>query len=368
MNYDNTYWGKRVLVTGDTGFKGSWLCEWLLSLGAEVFGIGLEPNTTPSLFEELKLSQRIHHRICDIRDASAVEAYILEIQPDIILHLAAQPLVRLSYAIPVETYATNVMGTVHVLNALRLLTKNCAAVFITTDKCYENRECSHSYREDDRLGGHDPYSSSKGACEIAIQSFRNSYFSDPDECGVAIASARAGNVVGGGDWASDRIIPDCIRALKKEEAIPVRSKMATRPWQHVLEPLGGYLRLAAELWRGLHGEKQLYTDFRYTKLCDAFNFGPLLASNRPVGELVDAVLKLWPGESVDFSDPNAVHEASLLNLSIDKAYHVLKWSPIWDFEMTISQTIDWYRTEHSNAADVLSKTQAQIKTYSAMLS
>ena len=355
MNLDwkvvgETYRGRRVLVTGDTGFKGSWLCEWLLAMGADVVGIGLEPNTSPALFDQLDLAGRMDHRVLDIRDRAAVAKLIKEVQPDILLHLAAQPLVRLSYDIPVETYATNVMGTVHLLDALRQLDKPCAGVFITTDKCYENKEWLHSYREEDPMGGHDPYSSSKGACEIAIQSFRKSFFNHPRERGIAIASARAGNVIGGGDWALDRIVPDCIRALTRGEAIPVRNRHATRPWQHVLEPLGGYLLLAAELWRDLNGEPLISARFGLEMLCGAFNFGPALASNRPGAELLTEVLKHWSGSWDDRSDPRAPHEASLLNLSIDKAQHVLGWAPVWNFASTIEHTVGWYRGVAVDAA------------------
>lgn len=367
MNFQNTFNGRRVLVTGDTGFKGAWLCEWLLAEGAEVYGIGLQPNTNPSLFEQLGLAIRIHHRELDIRDASALSAYVKEVDPEIVLHLAAQPLVRLSYEIPVETYATNVMGTVHLLDAIRhhasAITHPIAVVMVTTDKCYENKEWLHSYREEDPMGGHDPYSSSKGACEIAIQSFRKSYFSNPAECGVALASARAGNVIGGGDWALDRIIPDCVTALKSGVAIPVRNKIATRPWQHVLEPLGGYLLLAAELWRGLSNQPALQANFNYTALCGAFNFGPSLQSNRTVKDLVEEVLKHWEGSWSDQSDPNAPHEASLLNLSVDKAFHMLNWSPRWSFTQTIQNTIEWYRQIDAGSTRAASLTQEQIHYY-----
>lgn len=367
MNFQNTFKGHRVLVTGDTGFKGSWLCEWLLAEGAEVYGLGLAPNTEPSLFEQLDLANRIHHTELDIRNGEALRGYVAKVDPEIVLHLAAQPLVRLSYDIPVETYATNVMGTVHLLDAIRhhssAITHPIAAVMITTDKCYENKEWLHSYREEDPMGGHDPYSSSKGACEIAIQSFRKSYFSNPKKSGVAVASARAGNVIGGGDWAVDRIIPDCVIALKAGETIPVRNKVATRPWQHVLEPLGGYLLLAAELWRGLSGQKPLQANFDYTQLCGAFNFGPNLQSNRSVAELVEEVLKHWPGAWLDQSDPNAVHEASLLNLSIDKAHHMLDWQPRWNFAQTIQETIEWYHTAESANFDAQAYTQKQIQHY-----
>ena len=363
MDFQNTFKDRRVLVTGDTGFKGAWLCEWLLSEGADVYGIGLAPNTQPSLFEQLNLVERIQHQDLDIRDAAAVKSLIVEVQPDIVLHLAAQPLVRLSYDIAVETYATNVMGTVHVLNAIRSLDKKCAVVCVTTDKCYENKEWLQSYREEDPMGGHDPYSSSKGACEIAIQSFRKSYFNDPAACEIAVASARAGNVIGGGDWALDRIIPDCVTALKSGGTIPVRNRVATRPWQHVLEPIGGYLLLAAELWRGLSGQTPLQTNFPYTELCTAFNFGPTLQSNRPVGELVEEVLKNWPGKWEDKSDPNALHEASLLNLATDKAKHMLGWSPRWEFSGTIKNTVDWYRAVDGDPSQATTLTKQQIGNY-----
>ncbi|HVE16182.1 MAG TPA: CDP-glucose 4,6-dehydratase, partial [Chthoniobacterales bacterium] len=233
--FRNIYAGKKVWLSGHTGFKGSWLASWLVGLGAKVHGFSLPPPTTPSLFEQMGLEACLTHEIGDVRDAEVVRRSIEACAPDFVFHLAAQPLVRLSYDIPVETYATNVMGTVHVLEALRQIGRSAVAVMVTTDKCYENREWVHSYREEDAMGGYDPYSSSKGAAEIAISSYRRSYFSGPDSP-VRLASVRAGNVIGGGDWALDRIVPDCIRSLQKGEAIPVRNKIATRPWQHVLEP------------------------------------------------------------------------------------------------------------------------------------
>jgi CDP-glucose 4,6-dehydratase len=395
--FANVYAGKRVLVTGHTGFKGSWLCEWLLALGAEVTGLALEPATQPALFDQLDLASRMRHVVGDIRDLGTVIRVIEETRPEFVFHLAAQPLVRLSYDIPVETYATNVMGTVHVMEALRHWTtqqrttnneqpttnnqqppRSCVAVMITTDKCYENREWVHSYREEDPMGGYDPYSSSKGAAEIAIGAYRRSYFSKSDSP-VRLASARAGNVIGGGDWALDRIVPDCIRALERGDAIPVRNKVATRPWQHVLEPLGGYLTLAAALAtsheeqrtkneeRGTNNEQRTTNNQQLTTapLCGAFNFGPNLTSNRTVAELVREVLKHWPGEWVDRSDPDAVHEAKLLNLATDKAFHFLGWQPVWNFEETIAETIGWYRDARllTTPADFQTLTCRQIAGY-----
>jgi CDP-glucose 4,6-dehydratase len=344
---------KTVWLSGHTGFKGAWLAHWLLELGASVRGFALEPATRPALFDQLRLSGRLKHETGDLRNRELVKQSITAAQPDFVFHLAAQPLVRLSYAQPVETYDTNVMGTVHVLDALRGLEKPCAAVFITTDKCYENREWVHGYREEDPLGGHDPYSSSKAAAEVAIASFRRSFFHKHP---VKIASARAGNVVGGGDWAADRIVPDCIRALQSQQSIPVRNKVATRPWQHVLEPLSGYLWLAARLW-------QLSTND--SPLCSAFNFGPALTSNRTVAELVQEVLKHWPGRWEDKSDPHAVHEAKLLNLATDKAFHFLNWQPVWNFGQTIAHTVSWYRFCGDNAAEAPELTTRQIEEYAA---
>lgn len=345
MSFD-FYKGKTVLVTGHTGFKGAWLCEWLLSLGANVHGYALEPNTSPSLFEQLDLASRIaSHSIGDVCDLALLKQRVCQVQPDLVFHLAAQPLVRLSYECPVETMTTNALGTVHLLEAVRSLTKPCAVVCITTDKCYENKEWLHSYRESDPMGGYDPYSASKGMAELAIAAYRQSFFGTP-KATTWIASARAGNVIGGGDWALDRIIPDCIRALKQGTVIPVRNKVATRPWQHVLEPLSGYLMLGERLYAGVSTQ-----DARaYHMFARAFNFGPTLLSNKTVYDLIVETFKTWQGEWVDASDPNAVHEAHLLNLSIDNAYHMLAWTPKWDFESTISRTIGWYKAEFDGAS------------------
>lgn len=384
VQLSKTFSGKKVLVTGHTGFKGSWLCEWLLLLGAKVTGFSLEPSTSPSLFRQLKLEGRIDHVIGDIRDAEAVRRVVEKTGPDFVFHLAAQPLVRLSYSEPVETYATNVMGTVHVLEALRVAKEKlnagtveglkslegrwpaCVAVMVTTDKCYENREWVHAYREEDPMGGYDPYSSSKAAAEIAIAAYRRSFFNPERNSPVRVASARAGNVIGGGDWALDRIVPDCIRALNRGEAIPVRNRTATRPWQHVLEPLGGYLCLAAALARGTEvvGGKQATIRHQpsITELCSAFNFGPELASNRTVAELVEEVLKHVAGKMEDKSDPKAPHEAGKLNLTTDKAFHYLGWRPVWNFERTLKETVSWYGA--AEGGDVARLTREQIASYS----
>lgn len=353
--FGNAFSGKTVWLSGVTGFKGSWLAEWLVSLGAKVHGFALAPSTKPALFAQTSLGSRVTWDEADLRDPAAVRKSLLGAKPDFVLHLAAQPLVRLSYEQPVETYAANVMGTIHVLEALRLLEQPCAAVLVTTDKCYENRERDYSYGEDDPLGGYDPYSSSKAACEIAIASWRRSFFQHHP---VKIASARAGNVIGGGDWAVDRIVPDCVRSLSRSEAIAIRHPAATRPWQHVLDPLSGYLWLAACL-----AKTQLST--AGSQLDSAFNFGPDPDANRTVAELVDEVFKTWPGAWVDKSDPNALHEARLLQLNTAKAKTLLDWSPVWSFSEAVRETMTWYRANpaEANAGAVHDFTLMQIDTY-----
>ena len=342
---------KTVWLSGHSGFKGAWLAHWLLEMGARVHGFALAPPTEPALFDQLGLASRMDHQIGDVRDSAAVAKSIAAAQPDFVFHLAAQAILRASYELPEETYAINVMGTVNVLQALRGLKKPCAAVLVTTDKCYENREWVYGYREDDPLGGYDPYSSSKAAAEIAISAWRRSFFGAHP---VRIASARAGNVIGGGDWAKDRIVPDCIRQLQRNEPIPVRSPKATRPWQHVLEPLSGYLWLAARLAQAKDGE-----------LASAFNFGPGHESNRTVEALVSEVLKHWPGRWEDRSDPNAVHEAKLLQLATDKANALLGWSPVWNFTTTIEETVKWYRETAKNSHTAAAFTSRQIAEYHA---
>lgn len=355
-SFHNTYSGRRVLVTGHTGFKGSWLCEWLIALGADVTGLAQPPSTTPALFNQLGLAERLKHILGDVRDLATVQRVVKEVRPEFVFHLAAQPLVRLSYDKPVETYATNIMGTVNVLEAVRLAQCACAVVIVTTDKCYENKEWVHSYREEDPMGGYDPYSSSKGAAELVVAAYRRSYFSTADSI-VRLATARAGNVIGGGDWAFDRIVPDCIRALQRGEVIPVRNKIATRPWQHVLEPLSGYL------WLGACLSNSGLSTFS-TQLPSAFNFGPSLASNCTVADLVREILKHWPGSWEDKSDSQAVHEAKLLNLATDKAHHFLDWSPVWPFADTITQTVGWYRRAVMAGANHRELTVSQLVAYS----
>ena len=359
MKLKNIFSGKNVFVTGHTGFKGSWLCEWLLSLGANVYGYSLEPPTKPSLFGKLNLKNRIaSHVIGDVRSREELSKAINDAQPDFVFHLAAQPLVRLSYECPVETFDTNVMGTVNVLNALRVFKKDCICVCITTDKCYQNKEWLHAYRESDPMGGHDPYSASKGAAEIVISAYKNSFFHKSDG-NVWVVSARAGNVIGGGDYALDRIVPDCVKALTCGNAIPVRNKVSTRPWQHVLEPLGGYLTLAGTL-----AEAKVRKDrLAFERISGGFNFGPVLTSNKTVAELVQEIIKNWgSGTWEDKSNPNAVHEAQLLNLATDKAFHLLGWKPCWDFEKTIQETIAWYLAD-LRGNDMIEFTQKQIAKF-----
>lgn len=357
--FSSFYRGRRVFLTGHTGFKGSWLAEWLISLGAEVHGYALDPQPHEILFEQLNLASRLGSDTrADLADRSLLEQRVAEVRPDVVLHLAAQPIVRLSYEKPVETFGTNIMGTAHLLEAVRLARHPCAVVCVTTDKCYENREWLHAYREEDPMGGHDPYSASKGAAELVIASYRSSFFATADSGGPAIrlASARAGNVIGGGDWARDRIVPDCIRALRRGAAIPVRNRIATRPWQHVMEPLGGYLHLAASLSAGISAVGA------GAALTSAFNFGPALASNRTVAELVQELLLHTGGEWIDSPDPNAVHEASKLNLATDKAFHMLGWRPVWDFPTTIAKTAEWYTGEEAGLSP-LELTRRQIEAY-----
>ena len=380
LQLQKAFRGKRVWLSGHTGFKGSWLSEWLLAMGAIVHGYALAPETSPSLFDQLGLSERIEHEIADIRDTETVRKSIQAFHPDYVIHMAAQPLVRRSYVIPVETLETNVMGTINVLEALRSLASTSTlelqqspvtAIIVTTDKCYENHESGRVYEESDPLGGHDPYSSSKAMAEIATAAYRNSYFQAGS---VRIASARAGNVIGGGDWAEDRIVPDAMRALDRGEKIAVRNPRAVRPWQHVLEPLSGYLVLAAALanpelkqqvesLRTAESTSTSTGQLQLASLCDAFNFGPGPDSNRNVADLVAEILKHRQGGWIDASQPGALHEATLLNLSIEKAERLLGWKPKWDFEETIAKTVSWYARVHAGTVTPLEITRTQIAEY-----
>ena len=357
---DSAYKDKTVLVTGHTGFKGSWLCEWLLLMEAQVVGYALEPPSNPSLYESTGLSDRLVEDVrADLADVKQLQATLNRHKPDFVFHLAAQPLVRYGFEEPVETFTTNVAGTMNVLEALRVQALNCVVVLVTTDKVYENAEWLWSYRENDPLGGYDPYSASKACAEIVISSYRRSFFPSGDLASASVASARGGNVVGGGDWAADRIVPDSIGALTRGEAIPVRNKIATRPWQHVLELVGGYLHLGREM----AAARALGDAQRLDALCDAYNFGPMITSNRSVQALVEELLKHWPGEWQDLSDPAAVHEAGRLNLTIDRAYHNLNWMPLLSFEQTIAQTVSWYQAYNLQPQAIGQVTVNQIKEY-----
>ncbi|MBS2014142.1 MAG: CDP-glucose 4,6-dehydratase [Deltaproteobacteria bacterium] len=351
-----TYRGAKVLVTGHTGFKGSWLTTWLSELGAHVTGFALAPDTKPSMFELLRLSERCTHELGDVRDLERTEAVVRKAAPDFVFHLAAQSLVRRSYAAPVDTIATNVMGTTHVLEAVRRAGKPAVVVVVSSDKCYENREWPYAYREEDAMGGHDPYSMSKGATELVAASYRRSFF-DPRkiaEHGVAIASGRAGNVIGGGDWCEDRLVPDIMNALASGRAIPVRNPASVRPWQHVLEPLAGYLVLGARM-KAERG-----------RFCEPYNFGPALDSCRTVREMVQAFIEAWgEGTWEDKSDPSAPHEAVLLRLAVDKAFASLGVAPRWGTRATVQATTEWYRAHAKGASgdELGALTRAQIERY-----
>ncbi len=331
MSFEPTYRGKRVWLTGDTGFKGSWLAFWLRSMGAEVFGIGLAPETDEGPFVRAGLSEMIRHETCDIRDLDRMKALVREFQPEVVFHLAAQALVRRSYIEPVETFDTNVHGTANVLEALRLADRPCAVVVVTSDKCYENREEDYDYREDDPMGGHDPYSASKGCEELVAASFRSAFFAAAGK--IHLATARAGNVIGPGDWALDRIVPDAVRAIRAGKALGVRNPRAVRPWQHVLEPLGGYLQLGRALLE------------QGAAVAESWNFGPDPASARDVAALADLFCRSWGAGATWHAVPTsgAPHEAHLLQLSIAKARSRLGWQPRWGFETTVRRTAEGYR-------------------------
>lgn len=343
--------GCRVLVTGSTGFKGSWLCAWLTDLGAEVTGLALPPKEDAPLFGQLQLAERIDQHYIDIRDYDGVARLLRDTRPEAIIHLAAQALVRRSYAEPMETFHTNVTGGINLLEAVRLTPSVRSLVFITSDKCYRNMEWQRGYHEDDILGGPDPYSASKGAVELVFTGYQESFFMK--RAGLVAATARAGNVIGGGDMSADRIVPDCVRALRAGDPIVLRNPTATRPWQHVLEPLSGYLTLAV---------RQLAGD---TAAAGAWNFGPDEVNVRPVREVADTAAAVWgKGRVVEQPDPNAPHEATLLMLDSARAKKMLGWHPRWDFKTGITRTIEWYKAV-DGGADPVAITRDQIAAYGA---
>jgi CDP-glucose 4,6-dehydratase len=347
---DPTFWkDKRVFVTGHTGFKGSWLSIWLSNMGAVVKGFALAPDTTPSLFELTQLEKYISSEIGDIRNPESISKTMQEFDPEILIHMAAQPLVRLSYDQPVNTYMTNVMGTVNVLEAARACKSLKSIVSVTTDKCYENKEWFWGYREHEAMGGYDPYSSSKGCAELVTAAYRNSFFSFDGS--AALASARAGNVIGGGDWAMDRLIPDVLSAFNKKEAVTIRNPLATRPWQHVLEPLSGYLMLAEDLF--LKGK-----DY-----AGPWNFGPNDDDCKSVEWILDRMVELWEGKAkwILDSDPQP-HEARFLKLDCSKAKALLKWQPRWSISETLKHIYEWNEA-YLAQEDLLKKCNEEIKLY-----
>ena len=355
MMLQTSFNAKTVLITGHTGFKGAWLTAWLKQLGAKVVGIALDPPTEPSHFAAAQLADGIDDHRIDIRNQPELEKAIVTAQPDFVFHLAAQALVRRSYDNPLETWQTNVLGTLHVLESLRMLNKPCAAVIITSDKCYDNVEWVWGYRETDAMGGPDPYSASKGAAELAIRSHIKSYF-PLTTSKVRIASARAGNVIGGGDWAEHRIVPDCVNAWSSNNLVELRNPHSIRPWQHVLEPLSGYLSLAIALAQQpeLHGQP--------------FNFGPQAQQNHSVLELVQQMALHW--DQVRWRDVSSVavgpYESGLLKLNCDKALHYLQWHAAMDFKDTVRMTAEWYRAYYEQSLQIAATTNGQIATYTAI--
>lgn len=356
----SAYSGRRVFLTGHTGFKGSWLALWLTLLGADVTGFALSPDTIPALFDQIGLASLVRHQVGDVRDQGRLYAEIERTRPDFVFHLAAQSLVRRGYRKPAETFATNVMGVVHLLDAVRRYAGPCAVVVVTSDKCYENERGAGPRREEDPLGGRDPYSASKGAAELVVGSYRRSFFSADERAPgtVALASGRAGNVVGGGDWAEDRIVPDTIRALRERRPVAVRHPASVRPWQHVLEPLAGYLLLGARL----NSEDAAIR----AAAAEAWNFGPEAGNARPVGELVELVIEQWgSGSWEERQKPDSPPEAESLTLSATKARQILGWAPRWNLAQAVRHTVEWYRAADAGASgeDLRGLMETQIQDY-----
>jgi len=347
---DQNFWqGKRVFLTGHTGFKGSWLSLWLSSLGAEVKGYALNPPTSPSLFNEAKVDSLIDSQIGDIRDQDTLHESMTKFSPDILIHMAAQPLVRYSYDAPIETYEVNIIGTAKVLEVARSCANLKAIVNITTDKCYENDGRSEGYKEDDKMGGYDPYSSSKGCAEIVASAYRRSFLQDQ---GIGLSSVRAGNVIGGGDWADDRLIPDILRSFEKNEPVIIRNPKATRPWQHVLEPLSGYLVLAQKMYRDQN------------KYAEGWNFGPNEQDVKSVDWILNKMIAKWPNSSWELDSSSNPHEANFLQLDISKAESKLGWKPIWELSHTLEKIIDWHQA-WINKEDMQTVCLSEIKAYMA---
>ncbi len=352
--YNNIYRNKKVFITGHTGFKGSWLSIWLQTLGAKVCGYSLKPNTNPSMYQELDIENKIEKSIIgNILDYETLEDSINDFQPEIIFHLAAQPIVRLSYKEPKLTYETNVIGTLNVLEVARKCKSVKAFVNVTTDKCYENKEIARGYKEDEPMGGYDMYSSSKGCVEIMSSSYRRSFLQEEDS--MSMATARAGNVIGGGDWAEDRLIPDCIRYINQNKAIEIRNPIAVRPWQHVLEPLSGYLLL---------GQKLLETGKDYA---EGFNFGPNEESVLKVSEVAQKIIDNYNKGEVIVHKKDNLHEANLLMLNIEKAKTVLNWTPTYTANEAIKETVEWYKHFYAQDTDMYQYTIQQIKNYSSKM-
>ena len=348
-----SYRGSTALITGHTGFKGGWLALWLESLGAKVIGYSLEPPTNPSFFQKTGLSGRIEDIRGDVRDFAHIAKTVDKYRPDFVFHLAAQPLVRASYRNPRETFDINIMGTVNVLESLRLAGPPAICVCITSDKCYENREWDYAYRESDPMGGFDPYSASKGAAEIVIASYRKSLFARTgSKDGFALASARAGNIIGGGDWAEDRIVPDCVRALAQGREITIRNPESVRPWQFVLDPLAGYLRLASAMKENPD------------RFSDSWNFGPYPSNSIDVRTLTEKIIREWGNGSWKYiPSEGAVHEAGILRLDITKAIHRLGWEPVYGIDQAIRKTVEWYRNDLEGSADMYDFSLHQIVEY-----